>query len=245
MGISGGPYIVRDSSLILELDAADKNSYAGSGTVWTDLTGNIISGSLISGSLKNSPTFNIANQGSFLFNGTTQIIQLQYTGSTLTTNDFSIEVWCKPNNTISLPSEATSGTGCLSGQRFITSPEPGQSTDSGVGLSVGTNGIVVAEHAASYIPSLLTATTTISSTLFSHIVIIYINKQPTAYLNGNLIKTGLTSVRTAVNLNICSIGGYVYGYFSGNAANVKFYNRSLSATEIFQNYNEQKSRFGL
>ena len=53
MGISGGPYIVRDSSLVLELDAADRNSYPGSGTTWTDISGNANSGSLTNG-----PTFN-------------------------------------------------------------------------------------------------------------------------------------------------------------------------------------------
>jgi hypothetical protein len=33
--------------------------------------------------------------------------------------------------------------------------------------------------------------------------------------------------------------------FSGSMAIAQVYNRALSATEILQNYNEQKSRFGL
>ena len=40
MGVAGGPDIIRDSSLILNLNAAYKNSYPGSGTTWYDVSGN-------------------------------------------------------------------------------------------------------------------------------------------------------------------------------------------------------------
>ena len=36
MGASAGPDIV-DTGLVLALDAADRNSYPGSGTAWVDL----------------------------------------------------------------------------------------------------------------------------------------------------------------------------------------------------------------
>jgi len=39
-------------------------------------------------------------------------------------------------------------------------------------------------------------------------------------------------------------GGNSYA-FQGKIAVVQMYNRALSATEISQNYNAQKSRFGL
>jgi hypothetical protein len=61
MGVSGGPYIVRDSSLILELDAADRNSYPGTGTTWFDLCGNY------NFTLTNSPTFT-THKGTSVFN---------------------------------------------------------------------------------------------------------------------------------------------------------------------------------
>jgi hypothetical protein len=45
------------------------------------------------------------------------------------------------------------------------------------------------------------------------------------------------------------IGGYLgtsdQYYSGGNISNVQIYNRVLSATEILQNYNATKSRFGL
>jgi hypothetical protein len=36
-----------------------------------------------------------------------------------------------------------------------------------------------------------------------------------------------------------------YPYFNGNIASVVYYDRALSATEILQNYNVTKTRFGL
>jgi hypothetical protein len=233
------------NGLVLSWDAADKNSYPGSGTVWSNLSGYVISGSLISGSFQNSPTYNVSNGGNIVFDGTNQVVVPQYTGSIITTNNFTIEVWCRPTSTITIASEATTGFGAFSGERFVTEPYFGSSTDCGAGVSVGTNGIAVVEHAGSYIPALLSYNGSVSSTAFSQIVVTYTNKQPRAYLNTNLVRTGLTSARSAVNLTVGQIGGMQYGWFAGGIAIVKFYTRVLSTDEITQNYNAQKSRFGL
>jgi hypothetical protein len=228
------------NGLVLALDAADRNSYPGSGTTWRDVSGNNYSGSLTNG-----PTFNNTNGGNITFDGTNDFVQIVNTGSILTTNNFTIDIVCRPTSTITNVAEEISGFGAITGQRFVTDPYIGLGTDAGAGVSVGTNGIVVVEHAGSYIPALLSYTGTVSSTVFSHIVVTYTNKQPRAYLNTTLVKTGLTSVRTAVNLTIGLIGGMQYGYFAGEIASVKYYNRTLSTNEILQNYNAQKSRFNL
>ena len=54
------------SGLILNLDAGNVASYPGSGTTWTDLSGNGNNGTLING-----PTFNSSNGGSILFDALT------------------------------------------------------------------------------------------------------------------------------------------------------------------------------
>jgi hypothetical protein len=46
MASSLGPN-VSESGLVLCLDAADKNSYSGTGTTWTDLSGNGYNGILV------------------------------------------------------------------------------------------------------------------------------------------------------------------------------------------------------
>ena len=46
MGIVYNTSIIRDG-LVLHLDAANVKSYPGSGTTWTDLTGNSYNGQLV------------------------------------------------------------------------------------------------------------------------------------------------------------------------------------------------------
>jgi hypothetical protein len=41
-----------------------------------------------------------------------------------------------------------------------------------------------------------------------------------------------------------TIGEYA-GYLSGNVALTRIYNRALTASEVLQNYNATRSRFGL
>lgn len=70
MAVSRGPSIVRDG-LKLCLDAADKNSYPGTGATWYDLSGNNNNGTLV-----NSPTFDSNNGGSILFDGINEYVNL-------------------------------------------------------------------------------------------------------------------------------------------------------------------------
>jgi len=85
MGVSGGPYIVRDSSLVLELDAADRNSYVSGSSTWFDLTANNFTGSLING-----PTFSSANGGSIVFDGVDDSVN---TINVSSLTDMTIEMW--------------------------------------------------------------------------------------------------------------------------------------------------------
>jgi hypothetical protein len=57
--------------------------------------------------------------------------------------------------------------------------------------------------------------------------------------------TGTPNVSGSINLEIGRFGTLTNYNFSGSIANVQVYNRALSASEIQQNYNALKSRFGL
>jgi hypothetical protein len=70
MAASLGPKKIKDS-LSLAFDAADRNSYPGSGTTWTDLSGN-----RNHGTLTNGPSFNGANGGSIVFDGVDDFVNL-------------------------------------------------------------------------------------------------------------------------------------------------------------------------
>lgn len=64
MAFNYSPNIVRDSSLVLYLDAANTKSYVSGSTIWNDISrgGN-------NGTLTNGPTFNSSNNGSIVFDG--------------------------------------------------------------------------------------------------------------------------------------------------------------------------------
>jgi hypothetical protein len=81
-GISG-PKIIT-SGCVLSLDAADKLSYKGSGTTWTDLSGNNNTGTLTNG-----PSFNAGNQGSIVFDGVDDYVS----GTLPSLSDWTISIW--------------------------------------------------------------------------------------------------------------------------------------------------------
>ncbi len=93
MSLSRGPKTITNG-LVLYLDAANKKSYPGSGTTWTDLSGNVYNGTLTNG-----PTFSAANMGSIVFDGTNDNIQLGNASTFLPTSAISLNCWAKTNVT--------------------------------------------------------------------------------------------------------------------------------------------------
>ncbi len=223
---------VVQSGLVLNLDAGVSSSYSGSGTTWTDLSTTGRNGTIFQASFSNN---------SFSFDGTDDRVNLSSAFSI--TNNFTVELWCLPEATHQIDTQTTSSTAGTSGQKYILGATFVGSPDAGFGISIGTNGVSTYEHSNSYMPPLLVQETTITS--FSQIVIVYTNKQPSLYINGTFIKTGLTSPRTNVYLIGNLIGYGSYGYYQGKLASIRYYDRILTASEIQQNFIATKSRFGL
>ena len=84
MASAAGPNITTDG-LVLHLDAANTNSYPGSGTTWTD-----ISGKGHNGTLDNGPTFSSDNKGCIVLDGTNDYISTINLSSFTT---FTIQMW--------------------------------------------------------------------------------------------------------------------------------------------------------
>ncbi len=147
---------------------------------------------------------------------------------TSVSNSFTMEFWVKPGGTLATLTQSTSGTAGISGQQYAIMPYQ-SGNNSGAGVSVGTNGINICEHGNNYLPALLAYNGAISSTDFTHVAVVYTNKQPSLYLNGALVATGLTS--TMPNI-YPSIGSGGYGSFTGSLDNVRIWNAPLSQTEI-------------
>ena len=99
----------------------------------------------------------------------------------------------------------------------------------GTGVSV-INGVSVIEHASNYMPSPLVYNAPING--WTHIAVVYQNKQPNLYVNGVLVRTGLISGRTvypSANLGKVNSG---YGPYWGLLDEVSIYNRALTSVEI-------------
>ncbi|MBI5361320.1 MAG: DUF2341 domain-containing protein [Planctomycetes bacterium] len=162
-------------------------------------------------------------------------------GSYITTipNTFTMEIWAKPEKAVTIVGEATSGATGTTGQSYAIMAifEPG--ANAGAGISVGTNAIQVFEHAGGYLPALLSYPIALSG--WNHIAVVYTNKQPKLYLNGALVRTGLTSVRT--NVYPCYMfgdGGSGYGPYQGDVDEARIYKRALDANEVKTHYERRK-----
>jgi hypothetical protein len=79
---------IATNGLILALDSGDRNSYSGSGTSWTDLSGN---GN--TGTLTNGPTYSSTNGGSIVFDGSNDYIDLGNKTLGVELQDKSACVW--------------------------------------------------------------------------------------------------------------------------------------------------------
>ena len=223
-----GPRTVTNG-LVLALDAADKNSYIGSGTSWRDLSGNNYTSTLTNG-----PTFSNSNGGSILFDGTND-----YVVSSNFTPNFSTKTlsgWVK------LSSVSQQGGGVVTLQSTdglvfdsIVYNETGQ------GWGFGSNGFSRTNWSG---------VSETSTSVWVNITATYENSNYRMYRNGILIYT-LTSFG-ALNFNFNSNVQLAYrhlgggsAFLAGNIANTFVYNRALTATEVLQNYNATKTRFGL
>lgn len=210
------------SGSIMYLDAGNVSSYPGSGSIWTDLSGNNNSGSLV-----NSPTFNSANLGSLVFNGSNQFANTTTT-TTLTQGTFLMWINSSTNQdqfdglVFARDSQAT-------GMNFQSSNQLGYTWNSGEfgwqsGLTVPNNEWCM-----------------VAVSVASSNAIAYLCKQ-----SGITTATNTVSHGTASN-NKFVIANDTFGsrFFTGNIGIVLVYNRPLSAAEITQNFNATKYRYGI
>ena len=188
------------------------------------------------GTLQNGTTYIAGEVGqAFNFDGQANTVSIGAVFG-LVTNNFTIQFWANPLASRALTIETNNGVYGTSGQRYVIYPTLGATSygsgHAGVGISVGTNGISAFEHSSSYLPSPLVWNATVTN--WTHIAVVYANKQPLLYVNGVLKRTGLTST------NVVHPSGDMsgpYGYFKGGVDEVAVYNRALSAAEIQGIYN--------
>jgi hypothetical protein len=214
------------NGLVLNLDAGFIPSYPTTGTTWYDIGPNILNGTLTNG-----PTFNSGNGGSIVFDGVDDYVSCG-NNATVQINQGTISAWVR-----------TSSPG--SGFRGIITKQNnyGLFTNNGVLVtydwgnnqtrSTGTN---IADNNWKNVAMSFTTNT---GTPSNNAVI---------YLNGSAVLT--TTIKILNNdVEVQLARGGLFGgstqLLNGRIAQTQLYNRALSSTEILQNYNAQKGRFGL
>jgi len=150
------------------------------------------------------------------------------------TNTFTIEIWVNPSGGRVETLEANSGVTGIGAQRYAIFPDQGQQAygdpNAGAGVSVGTNGVSVFEHAGDYLPSLLVYTNSVSG--WTHVAVVYSNSQPRLYVNGNLVRTGLVSGRRVHPSANMGDSGNGYGFYRGLLDEVRVWNVALDSATI-------------
>jgi hypothetical protein len=237
------PYIVMDG-LILNLDAGITQSYPGSGTTWTDING---LGPKNNGTLTNGPTFNSDNGGSIVFDGVDDYVQLNncLPLKWQNINQISLEVFFKFNS-LSSPR-----------QYIFDSRYDAPSPYNWYLLIVDPGGVLLTSTGANSSNSYTDIVVTTLNNNQIYMVNLTIDKTTTTnnfkvYVNGSLTSTNSfnwTTGQGSENNSIMYLGrAYPGGGYrlNGNIYNFKIYkNQVLTASEVLQNYNATKGRFGL
>jgi hypothetical protein len=220
MSIDGGPDIIKDG-LVLCLDAGNRNSYNSGSNTWFDLS---INGN--NGTLTNGPTFSSANGGSIVFDGTNDQINCG--------NALSLQI------TIGTISAWFNATNANSGYNGIITKRHAWS------LFVQDNVLMTFDWGSGAVPR--STGITVGNGLWNHAAMSFntnIDNGAIVYLNGvAVLTTRIIHYNHAYGVRIGESSD-ANQFLTGNVACASVYNRRLSATEIQQNYNANKGRFGL
>ena len=227
--------------LVLHLDASALESYPGSGTSWSDLSGNNNNGTLTNG-----PTFSSSNQGYIIFDGTNDYVTTADVNHG--TSEFTLESW--------VYFSAFNSNNCIIKKNTDNDYWPV------ISLYVDNTGVIRGYYSTqSYGACLEGAYTSTGIVTTGQWVHLAYSKGAGGYTTMKIHKNGISQSFSyylyGSHINeVCNSGKPVMvgidcdtpNYISpvnGRIPIVRIYNRQLSDVELLQNYNIQKARFGL
>lgn len=226
--VTGGQGNIVTNGLVFNLDAANPRSYLQpyNGTAWRNLVP--VSSSLV-GTLTNGVGYTGSNGGTLVFDGGDDFVLTNYN---IALTDFTFCLWFKA------PDSTNPQSTRLMDKNYITGMWLGKNT-TGASNSWGGG---VRESNAPYGIYL-----TLTDGQWNFLASIRSGTTHTLYGNGISNTTSNTVSATALSTDNMAIGS-VYGggnYFKGNIAQTQIYNRALSASEVLQNFNATRARFGI
>jgi hypothetical protein len=227
------PDIVRNG-LVLHLDAGEPSSYPGSGTTWTDLSGN---GN--NGTLTNGPTYSSSDGGSIVFDDVDDYIDFT-SEPDLNGKSFSAGCWFKTTDT---------------SMRLIQNCSTGSfGTKNGFQISVTTSTFAntgVTDSSGNSVVFSSVSSTPYTDGNWHFICLTFNTTTGTAklYLDGNFANYGTNSGLIGANMNGVGLeigrANSSTQYLGGNISNAFMYNKALTPKEIKQNYEALRGRFGI
>jgi hypothetical protein len=229
----GEPIVI--DGLVLYLDAGNPASYPGSGTIWSDLSGNGNNGTLVNG-----VGYNIGNLGSLVFDGVDD--RGTFTSPITSSSPQSYEVWVK-----AIPSPtASGGFGYIlhnnSATNFIG--------DAYMGIGYAGSTLQTREIFAFFNGAWNNMGTGVigNTTTVRQIVLTWNGSSQIAYVDGTQrVSQALTTTPSNFSTTT-SFGDFRDSTFRpivGDIYSIKIYNRALIASEIQQNFIATRSRFGI
>jgi len=225
MGIAYNPSLVSDG-LVLALDAGNIKSYPGSGNTWFDIGGGTGNGTLI-----NSPTFDGDVGGCFSFSGVSQYVSTSFLIDKLDNTPVTIE--CVFNWSGGTKKPLISGYDGGGTNRWdIQIKRSGNNTISMVNHNAGGE----------------IAPASISPNQWYYLTVVHDAPGGSSkiYINGSLQNSTTSNVQSLnSNATYLEIGDGDGDYFDGKIAIVKLYTTSLNDTQIKNNYQALRRRFGI
>jgi Concanavalin A-like lectin/glucanases superfamily len=201
--------------LILHMDAGAPDSYPEAGSTWYDRVNNY------SATLYNSPAFNSSNGGSIVFNGSNNYGDISNNLGTV--SNYTIGYWAYRDT-----ADKMAIAGRTSTAFYWYGDNSWYYTHSGGAGEF-------------YYPR------SVSIPGWGYWVVVYNGSNVSIYRQGTYEGQQSTTGNAdfSAGLKIGTWTGPSSYTFQGKIAVVQMYNRALSAAEVSQNYNAQKSRFGL
>jgi hypothetical protein len=224
--------VVKDG-LVLYLDAGNDLSYAGSGNLWRDFSGFENNGTLVNG-----VGFNSSNGGSLVFDGADDYAKISYSTSLDLPTALTLSVWYYSGTT------SADNIAYLKGRTDGDNYNPLLQFDGLYGWT-GPNGRSFYRPSFGFIQDNTWYNLTVSHTS---------GTTPNVYKNSILstfhtFTEGDATRALGTNTNPVGINADIprglIGTFNGRVASIQLYNRALSASEVLQNYNALKGRYGL
>lgn len=207
------PNIV-STSLLVNVQAGNTSSYPGSGTTWTNLIDS-------TGYTITSGTYDSANGGSIVFNGTSTVVPI---GTPLSSGtDYTLEAWVFATSTSGAHNIISSANNVF----FVTS------------------GTLYGGLGGSYT---LVSSANFPTNVWKHVALTFSDSTNTMtlYINGSQVNQN-TNVTLSYVSEILRIGSHFgvapVSFWNGKIAQARVYNTALTAANILTNFNATKGGY--